>query len=101
MVSDSDESASETEPRKKRARSYHRQPEDKLVRLEREKQELLSSLSGCDFTTARTRVAAVLNMYPDTRNSDVSLALRFWETFQPDIYNPGGILPRDLFELER
>jgi len=100
MGSDSDESG-EIEPRKERARPHRRPPEDKHVRLEREKQALLSSLAGCDFTTTRTRVAAVLNMYPDSRNSDVSLALKFWETFQPDIYNPGGIRPRDLFRLER
>jgi len=61
----------------------------------------MSSLAGCDFTTTKTRVAAVLNIYPDCRNSDVSLALKFWETFQSDIYNPEGIRPRDLFKLER
>lgn len=40
-------------------------------------------------------------MYPHTRNSDISLAVKYWETFQPDFYNPHGIQPRDLFKLER
>jgi len=42
-----------------------------------------------------------LNLYPHTRNSDVSLSLKFWETFQPEIFNPNGIMPKDLFKLER
>ena len=40
-------------------------------------------------------------MYPDARNSDITLTLKFWEMFQPDIYNVQGILPKDLFKLER
>jgi Protein of unknown function (DUF3800) len=74
---------------------------DKRARLEREKQELLASLAGGDFSTMKTKVAGMLNLYPDTRNSDVALSLKYWETFQPEIYNPHGIHPRDLFKLER
>ena len=73
----------------------------RLVRIEREKKELLASLAGGDFSTQRTKVAAILNLFPETRNSDISLSLRYWETYQPDIYNPLGILPKDLFKLER
>ena len=75
--------------------------QDKAQRIEREKQELLASLAGADFSTQRARVAMVLNLFPHTRNSDVSLALKYWEMFQPDVYNRHGILPTDLFKLER
>ncbi len=73
----------------------------KLARIEKEKKELLASLAGGNFSTQKAKVAAILNLFPDSRNSDIKLALKYWETFQPDIYNPSGILPKDLFKLER
>lgn len=73
----------------------------KKTRLEKEKSELLTSLASSDFTTMKTKVAAILNLYPHARNSDVALAIQYWETFQPEIYKASGILPKDLFKLER
>lgn len=73
----------------------------KLEKLVREKKELLASLSGGDFSKQKTKVAYILNLYPDSRNSDIALTIKYWETFQSDIYNPHGILPKDLFRLER
>jgi flagellar biosynthesis/type III secretory pathway chaperone len=73
----------------------------KIEKLEREKKELLASLSGGDFSRQKTKVAHVLNLYPESRNSDITLTIKYWETFQSDIYNPHGILPKDLFRLER
>lgn len=73
----------------------------KLAKIEKEKKELLAALAGGDFSTQRTKVASVLNLFPDTRNSDITLALKYWETFQPEIYNPVGIKPTDLLKLER
>ncbi len=73
----------------------------KLLKIEKEKRELLASLAAADFTTLKARVASVLNLYPATRNSDVALALQYWATFQPDLYKDAGILPKDLFKLER
>jgi len=74
---------------------------NKLARIEKEKKELLASLAGGNFTTQKTKVAAILNLYPESRNSDITLALKYWETFQPEIHNTLGILPKDLFRLER
>lgn len=73
----------------------------KLAKLDREKKELLASLSGGDFSKQKTKVAHILNLYPESRNSDITLTLKYWETFQSDIYSPHGILPKDLFRLER
>lgn len=73
----------------------------KKSRLEKEKSELLASLASSDFTAMKTKVAAILNLYPHARNSDVALAIQFWETFQSEIYKASGILPKDLFKLER
>lgn len=73
----------------------------KVLKIEKEKKELLNSLSAADFSKQKTKVAYILNLYPKARNSDVTLALRYWEVFQSDIFNPLGILPKDLFKLER
>jgi hypothetical protein len=71
------------------------------LRAEREKAELLKNLKAEDFSTLKARVAAVLNLYPAARDSDIVLCLRYWETFQPDIYDEKAIAPSDLFKLER
>jgi hypothetical protein len=75
--------------------------EKKKARLEKEKLELLASLAGGDYSVMKTKVAAILNLYPHTRNSDIALTLKYWETFQPHIFNENGIMPKDLFKLER
>ena len=36
------------------------------------------------WTTCATRVAYVLNQHPTCRNSDVELAIRYWQIFHPD-----------------
>ena len=73
----------------------------KLAKIEREKKDLLASLAGADFSKQKTKVAYILNLYPEARDSDITLTLKYWETFQSDIFNPKGILPKDLFRLER
>lgn len=73
----------------------------KLAKVEKEKAALLKSLAAGDFSTTRTRVAFILNLYKDTRNSDVTLAIKYWEQFQPELYSIHGILPQNLFRLER
>jgi hypothetical protein len=73
----------------------------KALKLAVAREKLLQSLDAGDFTTLLPRVAGILNMYPDTRDSDVKLSLRYWETYQPDLFNEHGILPRNLFRLER
>jgi len=73
----------------------------RALKLEIERARLLESLEAGNFSTLMARVAGVLNMFPDTRNSDVKLALEYWELFQPELFNDQGILPRNLFKLER
>lgn len=73
----------------------------KQARVQKEKAALQKSLAAGDFSTTRTRVAFILNLYKDTRNSDVTLAIKYWEQFQPELYSVHGILPQNLFKLER
>ena len=75
--------------------------EERAARLSTESAELVDALKSADFSALKTRVAGILNEYPHTRNSDVALALKYWEVFQSDLFNPRGIAPKDLFKLER
>lgn len=46
-----------------------------------------------------TRVASILNRYPETRNSDIALQIKYWQVYQ-DLR--GDVISLDkLFELER
>ena len=65
------------------------------------KESLIAALAGGDFSNQQTKVAYILNLHPPARNSDVALSLKYWETFQPDIYDPNGIKPADFFKLDR
>lgn len=75
--------------------------EKRRARIEKERAELLKGLAADDFSTLKNRVAVVLNLVPAARDSDIVLCLKYWEMFQPDLYNPLGIRPHDLFKLER
>jgi Protein of unknown function (DUF3800) len=76
-------------------------PHSRAIRLEREASELQASLRDGVIADVKTKVAWVLNLFPHTRNSDISLALKYWELFQPDIFHPTSMKPQDLFRLER
>jgi hypothetical protein len=69
----------------------------------RHKQERakLENLDGGNFKQTITKVAHILNNYPDSRDSDITLALRYWGTYQGDIFDGEFIGKKDLFKLER
>lgn len=71
------------------------------LRLEKEAQALQASLNDGVMSDLKTKVAWVLNQFSHTRNSDVALTLKYWELFQPNIFNVNSMSPRDLFSLER
>lgn len=75
--------------------------QEKLEKREDERKILLEHISSATTNTLRDKVAWILNHHPETRNSDVSLTLKFWETFESDIYNGQVIKPDDLYKLTR
>lgn len=101
MTHEPQKSDAEVEPDPEQLQDTSEKELKKKSRLEKERSELLASLASSDFTAMKTKVAAILNLYPHARNSDVALAIQYWETFQPEIYKASGILPKDLFKLER
>jgi hypothetical protein len=78
---------------------------DSEEQQEREREErrvrLLDVVASSTPETLEHRVAWILNNYPETRDSDVALQLRYWETFHYGEYNPTAITPEDLYQLPR
>lgn len=91
----------EQEPTPPTRRREPEEPGARKLRLEQEARELQSSINDGVTSDVKTRVAWILNLFPHTRNSDISLTLKYWELFQPELYNPTAMEPRSLFKLER
>ncbi len=89
------------EPKPLRKKRSEEDDIEKARRLEIEAEDLQASLASANLDNLKTRVAWVLNYHQETRDSDVSLALKYWESFQPELYNSTSLVPRDLFKLER
>src|SRR5688500_11081878 len=68
-------------------------------RVNEERDKLLADVAAGTLNTIERRVAWILNNYPDARNSDVTLQIRYWETFEG--YDGGPIDADDLYRLSR
>jgi hypothetical protein len=75
--------------------------EDREKKIEEERQALLTRVGSSDVSTLRQRIAWLLNRYPSTRNSDIALQQKYWETFEGDIYRGSHIAADDLYRLTR
>lgn len=73
----------------------------RALKIEKARQSLLARLASSTPNTVVERTAWVLNNYPEARNSDVTLQLRYWKTFCPDRFTGGPIHPDLLYELPR
>lgn len=82
----------------------HSQAKEELSeeeKKERERQALLERVSSFNLRTITHRVAWILNHYPNTRDSDITLQLNYWTTFQGELYDGGPINPERLYQLTR
>lgn len=61
--------------------------------------QILVAAAGGKLHTAVERVAWVLNHFPEARDSDITLQLKYWQYFHN--YGGGSISPEDLYELPR
>ena len=67
--------------------------------IEKERQEILDNVSSFVVDTIRDKTAWILNHYPEARDNDITLQLKYWETFEGDIYNGHSITPSDYYKL--
>jgi hypothetical protein len=70
-----------------------------------ERKELLAALAAVSDSrlgSMELRVASLLQHYPETRDSDTALAIRYWRTYQPDVLEKWDRLDLDiLYDLDR
>lgn len=72
----------------------------KTLKREKEKKQLQIKVQSGELDTKLSRVAYILNLFPDTRNSDITLQLKYWEVFQE--YKQGdNVSPEKMYELDR
>jgi len=70
-------------------------------KLALEKADILSRVADARIDTLTTQVAWLLNHYPLTRDSDISLQIQYWKTFESDKFNGSYIAVDDLYKLKR
>lgn len=78
-------------------------PKSELSPEDAEKRDqLLADIANSHLATREQRVARILERYPETRDSDTALCLRYWRTFQADVIERWQPLELDiLFDLDR
>ena len=79
----------EEQEKEKTAKKSKKEKLDKEKVIEKEREEVLENLSSFTTDTIRDKTAWILNHFPSARDSDITLQLRYWETFESDIYNGG------------
>ncbi|MBZ4223363.1 MULTISPECIES: DUF3800 domain-containing protein [Bacillus cereus group] len=73
--------------------------EEKAKKIEREKHRLMVNLAEGNMKHLITKIAYLLNKYPSTRNSDITLQLKYWREFER--FNGESISVTDYYQLER
>lgn len=69
--------------------------------LEAERDQVLAAVAAAKLDTLQEKVAWILNHYPSARDSDITLQLRFWEEFEPELASGETINKEDLYQLTR
>jgi Protein of unknown function (DUF3800) len=59
-------------------------PEEKVAK---ERDALIAALSSGKRDSVLERVGHLLNQYPDLRDSDIQLQLKYWETYESELYD--------------
>lgn len=63
---------------------------------------LLRRLASSNLARVETRVADILSRYPETRDSDTALCIRYWKKYQADVLESWDPLELEaLYELDR
>lgn len=75
--------------------------QEKMKRLDHERTILLSHLKEFKLEDVKTKVGYILNQYPATRNSDVTLIIKYWEVFHPELLENGAVSFESLYILPK
>ncbi len=70
-------------------------------KLALQSQKLLNRLTEGKMDSLKERVAFILNRYPEARNSNITLAVRYYEEFHPEEISNGWIRLESFYELPK
>lgn len=73
---------------------------DNIAKLEAQREQVLLSVNSATLDTIQQRVAWILNHYPEARDSDISLQIRYWDHFEPD-FNGEWVTIEDMYRFAR
>jgi hypothetical protein len=71
------------------------------LQIAEKREALLKSVKACELNTIETRVAWLLNHFPNTRDSDLGLQIRYWQHFQSEHFDGGAISVLDYYRLAK
>lgn len=74
---------------------------DDTEKLAARRDKLLHAVNSSELNTMEEQVAWLLNNYPKTRDSDITLQLRYWKNFQSDRFAGGEISVSDYYRLAK
>lgn len=74
--------------------------DERIEKLEARREEVLLAVNSAKLDTIQRRVAWILNHYPEARDSDITLQLRYWRHFEKD-FNGEYIRVDDLYRFAR
>lgn len=75
--------------------------DEKALKIEKEKRELLSKVLSGNLETKHDRVGFLLNNHSAARNSDIELAWIYWKTFEPELFNGVSVTKEELKKLTK
>jgi hypothetical protein len=66
------------------------------------RQKMLADIANSYLSTREQRIASILQRFPETRDSDTALCIRYWKMYQADVLERWHPLQLEvLFELDR
>src|SRR5690606_38926562 len=71
------------------------------AKLEAKRESLMRAVHSSQLNTIEERVAWLLNKFPTTRDSDITLQIRYWQNFEPDRFGGGEITVSNYYRLAR
>ena len=70
--------------------------------LNKKRQQLLADVARSEFGDVEQKVAFILQRYPETRESYVTMCIRYWQRFNADVLERWKLMNLDfMFELDR
>ncbi|MEZ0484323.1 DUF3800 domain-containing protein [Fibrella aquatica] len=74
---------------------------EKSKQRKSEREKLLNQIASGQIHSSKEKVAYILNLFNEARNSDIDLAWEYWRIFEPKLFNGGHIDREGLRSLTK